>query len=535
MKKITILIAVMAITITKAQVSLVKDIHVGAASSMSTYENSRFEYNGHMYFAAYEDVTTRMELWKTDGTTNGTTLVKNLGGNGYSGNPRDFLLWSNEMILTANRITGYIGVRSDGTTAGTSELNPNGNSISKAMVYNNELYVARGELYKYTSINASPSMVIDLTGGFASFASPVIVYGGELYFTALNQYSYAQIWKTNGTAQGTSLVKEFGEATLNTNSGVPTNFKIHNGKLYFAVNGRAYASDPAIGVELWVTDGTTAGTVMVQDLNVGAGDSNPSDLTIYNDELYFTATSSALGRELFKVNSNGNIVNVFDIHPSGDSNPSSLFVDSNRLYYAADDGTNGKEIWVTNTYSGASRNTMVNTTEIFKDINPTGDSNPSGFVKYFGEIYFSANDGVNGQELWKSDLTSSGTQMVDNINLTGDSNPRDFMVANNQIFFSANNGVIGEELYKYIDPSLSVNDLGLANSMVIYPNPTTDNFSIRSNTPVNTIAIYNVQGKTVKTFNTNLEFYNIEELTSGLYFIKIQTENGTLTKKLIKK
>ena len=56
---------------------------------------------------------------------------------------------------------------------------------------------------------------------------------------------------------------------------------VFNGALYFK------ADDGSTGSELWKTDGTAAGTVMVKDINSGAGDSYPSYLTVFNGALYF--------------------------------------------------------------------------------------------------------------------------------------------------------------------------------------------------------------------------------------------------------
>jgi ELWxxDGT repeat protein len=524
----------------QAQVSLVKDINSGAASSMPSYSNNRMEFNGELFFAAYENVTTRMEIWKSDGTTSGTTLLKNIGGNNINGNPRDFLKWSNELLFHVDQSNNSFIYRTDGSIPGTVSLQ-NGLVYNYKMpiVFNNELYFQGSdqELNKLSSINGTPTLVYDVGGAtYPGRSNPEVIYANKLFFTAETYYSEPQIWSTDGTSVGTTLVKTFGYAAATSTI---SNFKVYNGKLYFTTNGRLYTSDPEYGVELWVTDGTTTGTVMVQDINVGAGDSNPADFTLYNGELYFTATSSSIGRELFKITSTGSIVNVFDINTSGDSSPSDLFVTSNRLYYAADDGVNGREIWVTNTYSGATKQAnnnklLVNTTQLFMDINPTGSSNPSGFANYNGKTYFSANDGINGQELWLTDLTISGTYSVSNINPSGDSNPKDLIVANNLLFFSADDGATGLELYKYQDPSLSVNAVELENSISLYPNPTTNSFSIETKYPINNISVFDIQGKTVKLFKENLAFYDIEELTSGLYFVNIKTENGSITKKIIK-
>ena len=56
---------------------------------------------------------------------------------------------------------------------------------------------------------------------------------------------------------------------------------------------------------------------------------------------------------------------------------------------------------------------------LVKAIDPGGNSNISNAVNFNGVLLFSATDGVNGQQLWKSDGTTAGTVAVTNINASG--------------------------------------------------------------------------------------------------------------------
>src|SRR5262245_15220552 len=60
------------------------------------------------------------------------------------------------------------------------------------------------------------------------------------------------------------------------------------------------ASDTIHGQELWKSDSTAAGTMMVKDLNLGTGSSSPGSLTNVNGTLYFTANDGINGAELWK-------------------------------------------------------------------------------------------------------------------------------------------------------------------------------------------------------------------------------------------
>ena len=87
--------------------------------------------------------------------------------------------------------------------------------------------------------------------------------------------------------------------------------------------------------------------------------------------------------------------------------------------------------------------------EILKDINSGGNSgNPYAFTAVGNTLYFRANDGTNGEELWKSDGTASGTVMVKDINSGSSSSSPSYLTAvGNTLYFQANDGFIGVELY----------------------------------------------------------------------------------------
>ncbi|MBC7488290.1 MAG: T9SS type A sorting domain-containing protein, partial [Cytophagaceae bacterium] len=115
--------------------------------------------------------------------------------------------------------------------------------------------------------------------------------------------------------------------------------KLLGSNLYFrATNG-------VDGVELWKTDGTSAGTVMIDDINP-AGDSNPSSFTLSNGIIYFTADDGTNGVELWQTDgtSVGTTI-VANINPTGSSNPNYLSNINNVLLFGADDGTYGLELW----------------------------------------------------------------------------------------------------------------------------------------------------------------------------------------------
>ncbi len=125
-----------------------------------------------------------------------------------------------------------------------------------------------------------------------------------------------------------------------------------------------------------------------------------------------------------------------------DSWPDFLTNVNGTLYFRADDGVSGFELWKTDgTVSG---------TDLVRDLYPgSGDSFVHNLTYFNNALYFTADDGVHGYELWKSDGTVAGTVLVKDI-FPGSvgSSPGSLAVLNASLYFRANDGAYGCELWK---------------------------------------------------------------------------------------
>lgn len=225
-----------------------------------------------------------------------------------------------------------------------------------------------------------------------------VVSGNHLFFTTYGKISgrsAVEFFVTDGTSAGTFKL-EINSAGNDDASG-----------LYgFAGNAFFAANDGVNGKELWVSDGTKNGTYLVEDINP-TGSSNPYNFLTYNDKLYFLAFDGTQ-LNLYKTDSAANSVTVTNITvPVGLSAISEFTVYNGKFYFAADDGINGTELW--------ELDINTNVIQLFKDINPTGDSKPSTFNLLDGKLVFLADDGQHGTELWVSDGTLPGTYLLKNI------------------------------------------------------------------------------------------------------------------------
>ena len=127
---------------------------------------------------------------------------------------------------------------------------------------------------------------------------------------------------------------------INAGSGnsIPRSLTNVSGTLFFA------AFEGTTGIELWKSDGTEVGTVLVKDFAPGGASSGPAHLTSVKGTLLFAATLDPFGIELLWISPD--IGGVKDINPgSGSSAPSSLIDVGGTLFFAADDGTAGEELW----------------------------------------------------------------------------------------------------------------------------------------------------------------------------------------------
>jgi len=495
---------------------LVKDIFPGAGSS--TPQNL-FVHGDTLYFQA-DDGKHGIELWKSDGTAQGTVMVKDIqpGPAGSHSHPRNFAAVDATTVLFSadNGTDGAELWRTDGTAAGTymmKDINPGSNGSSPrhsqpefltkvgSHVYFRAFSPNEGlELFKTDGTAAGTVLVKDIHPGISSsYPSYLTPIGNTLFFSARDASSGIELWKSDGSSAGTVRVKDIDSGPGRSSS--PKNLVANGGTLYFqartsagaelwksdgTANGTVQimdiwfgpsssfpgdltvigktvyfrANDGGRGYELWKTDGTSGGTMMVKDILDGVSGAFPANLTASADELYFTANDGINGAELWKSDGSFNgTVMVQDIHPGtknnrpNSSNPVSLTAGVIvKVFFGAEDGVHGRELWSSTGKAGGTR--------LIADVNPfvkgsTKDAWPNRLTATAGGTsWFSANDGVNGAELWKTDGTTAGTVMVKDI-WTGSSgstpqagNPANFFQYGDVTLFSATNGTAGNELWK---------------------------------------------------------------------------------------
>jgi ELWxxDGT repeat protein len=232
---------------TLAGTSLLKNINTNAGQGSDPREFT--EYNGKLYFSATSETNGR-ELWVTDGTAGGTVLFKDINPGGGSGNPQELTPCNGKLYFVAQSGTQRQLWVSDGTVAGTQRLS---DALGVSTGGNNPMHLTCS--------------------------------GDKLFYSI--QFSN-DLWFTNGTAANTKFIK--GGPISPANPDGPrlfislSQFTALDGKLIFRGNSQGTEDEP------WVSDGTPEGTFTL-DVQPGGLGSFPTDFYAFNGRVYFNSAT----------------------------------------------------------------------------------------------------------------------------------------------------------------------------------------------------------------------------------------------------
>jgi len=433
---------------------------------------------GTTFFAAWHS-TAGYELWKTDGTTEGTALVKDvyagLGSSyrsGWVGVPAVGKVYFPALWKNGAAVPEDIWV-SDGTESGTQNVTSfpaDGLFPSNLTLVGTTLYFTRGKTLH--AIDTQTQQVRSVKT-FATDVGPGVAFQNRLFFRA-DDGQGQELYSTNGTLHGTTIVRDINTKQANASSfpykftvvgnsllfvatdgdsgfelwssngpttatrvadlnplgpdSFPDNLKALAGKLYFSASN-------GLKREVYVYDPATAAAPVRIDVNPGSGvPSDPRDFTLFSGKVYFTGVHSLNGRELFRLD--GTTATVIDVAVGvNSSDPGWLTVVGQSLLFSAANAAADRELW---RIDGSGVPTPV------KNIWDGGSSEPQVLHAVGGTVFFSANDGVRGRELWKTDGTSAGTKLLrdcyDGNLLAGPSResfPGEFVPFDGKLFFAA--------------------------------------------------------------------------------------------------
>jgi ELWxxDGT repeat protein len=358
--------------------SLLADINPGGAWSLPNRLVAL--PNGQVVFQA-DDGTTGIETWVTDGTPGGTSRLGDIWPGGGSSDPFSFTPLATPEIsiapLAADQAEGDAG-----TIGFTFTVTRTGDLFSGSSV-----------AWAVTGSGANPASAADVLGGVLP-SGRLLFAPGQASQTITVQVRGNTVLEADETFTVTLSSPTRGILGTATAEGVIRNDDAPATPMVFvATNGDA-------GRELWITDGTPGGSSLVADINPGSasafGVGAPSFVALPDGRLVFAANDGSAGRELWITDGTAAGTSlVADIRTGGASafgegEPGFTALADGRLVFAADDGVSGRELWVTDgTAGGTSR---------LADINPGGvGSGPSQFAALAdGKVVFRADDGSSG-------------------------------------------------------------------------------------------------------------------------------------------
>ncbi len=369
------------------------------------------------------------EFWRTDGTTENTGILLDLYSTGEA-NPREFSSVSGRSLFKANTFNGILLWKSDGTAEGTfpivfpqtalaysyDTIGGDGTVVMSAYDFGRGL-----EIWRVSAGSVEASFVKDIYPGgrqsgsawdpYSSIQSRVHSTGGVVVFIANNGSGGSAIWCSDGTENGTKILKDLG-----VGAAVATSIQSlkAQGKVYFRLamkSGNVYSPS-----EVWVTDGTTGGTMAVK---IPVTTSNECALlSVMGEKLLFNVISQHVNK-LFITDGTTTEARFLGDFVYRSSDIPDTCVTGGYCYFWANTQAEGTELWRTN-------GTMEGT-ELVADLNPgTGNGAYPELIADWrgpfaggdGWVYFTGtNDGAT-KGVWRTNGTAADTVKLFNGHLS---------------------------------------------------------------------------------------------------------------------
>ncbi len=401
-------------------------------------------FDGNVYFDAGDEASGQ-ELWRSDGSVGGAELVSDIhrglsfSGDPASSRPADFHQIGNRLLFAASSVeSGRELWATDGSNA---ELTVNGSDdvagsrpdlffagIGRVIVQGRGALL-RGLWGSDGTVDGSVFLGHLFEEGHGLNPPPPAAdsAGPQVVFNRWEERRKGQgaLWITDGATS--RVLRSFGPGAT---PGLPVFYRANDPtRSYFAAN------DGIHGAELWVTTGTTEGTVLAADLASGIAWGAPNSMAVLGD----TIIASSRGRLVaVSAGARRSPLELLD----DTSEPRIFATVGDRVFLSAFSTGTGYELWVTDgTRAG---------TRLVRELAPGRSpyDEPITWIATENTFFFTHDDGVHGRELWRSDGTHDGTRMVRDIwpGPLG-SSPRQLSVSGDQVWFAANDGTHGHELW----------------------------------------------------------------------------------------
>lgn len=517
---------------------------------------------GDKFIFIAESDTLDLAPWVSDGTPGGTRFLKDITEGLSPGFTTDVSygtasLWDNSLYFTANIGDGTFRLwKTDGSSAGTTVVDSTLNigrgmlGIKNSIVFQNELYFQGvfqdaplvdygSELWKMSTPGSPVELFKDLDPGFKG-GKPFgfVEVNGALVFAAETVNEGIELWVSDGTPAGTQILKDINPTFGN---GLSLNFSgaaLVGNQLFFQ------GLDNTSGRELWVTDATSMGTRRVADIAPGQASSFPGWLTPFNNQLVFLANTDSTGIELWiSDGTEAGTSLIKDIFPGvrgsfGLPGTPKIIATDSLVLFSTYDEVNGTELWRTD---GTDPGTFV-----LKDIIPGAcGSFPNFYTQSDSLIYFTVRNEDYTQSIWQTDGTEGGTQLAFGFPAESPfASIYDLQLKDSTIFFFGLHGEYGSTFFSFTpgEGSVPLDPLFAQANIQVFPNPISDLFQVKlEEAPIGKMQVnlLDLQGRQVFAQQVQLSRgettfqVNAAHLPAGVYLLRVQSEQGTYATKVV--
>lgn len=341
------------------------------------------------------------EFWRTDGTPAGTLRLASFQDKTLS-NLRDV---GGRILFLVSSTLGEQPVfsfwESNGTPAGTVrrfDLPADTVTVTDVAAVGADLYFvlhreAAAQIFRSDPASTTGTrMIFQLDCECDLGSVRYLRFRGSVYFTAWGDSGLA-LYRTDGTAEGTvQALPAPGEEDAFQGHGPQAPFEFQ-GELYFFANNPEEPEDGPAWV-LWKSSGN--GAVLLKDVGFDYyGPIDPQFAAVPGGPLYFRAWDPEHGFELWRTDGTAaGTVLVRDVEPGPfSSDPQGIVATGGAVWFSALDRVHGRELWTSDGTSAGTR--------LVSDLAPGGlSSAPEAFTPFAGQLYFSTDDGTTGREPW---------------------------------------------------------------------------------------------------------------------------------------
>ncbi len=506
------------------------DLDFGSRFGVTNSSDKFVMYKGEVYFSASIPGERNYDLWKTDGTAEGTVLFLEIDTQ-YPSEPYNLLLLNDKLffqVLNNNDHTSELW-STDGTVENTIRL------LDFAMVIPHGYYYSLNEFHKHIfildtanqknvfwSTDGSPDGTIPLTNnldGFDLDLNSIALLGSRLYFSGRFPNGELALFTSDGTLAGTKKLKVLSENS-NSELSIFTSFNKEEQNLFFSI-----VEDD--NQWLWISSGTSESTIKItESLKYLNSEKFIEDGTT----AYFVATDDEHGKELWVSDGTKDGTHIVKDIVEGPIGSDIWFFpnmkEGKALFTTVTSPQNYTE-WVTDGTEVGTKILQEGLTDLSTDLNTNKLTKDN--------ILFVEMSTSDTTRIWYSDFTSEGTQLV---------MPPDYILPNHahiyvfytelddNIYFFADYYGNGQQLYRIPNTISSVEESEQPELMTVYPNPAKDFIQLELSKPMQ-LSIVNSVGAKVRDFglvkNGKL---NVAELHSGVYFVV--NEQGNNIAKFVK-